>query len=47
MAVRIEFHAPQRRKGSRSTPPPTRLILLIATTVFGAHLLFWLTGILE
>ncbi len=49
MAVRVEFHMPQRRKGSgpRMTPPPGRLMLLILGSILGAHLLFWLTGILE
>jgi hypothetical protein len=49
MAVRVEFHMPRRRKGSgpAMTPPPGRWMLLILGSVVGAHLLFWLTGILE
>lgn len=49
MAVRVEFHMPQRRKGSGPgmSPPPGRLMLLILGSILGAHLLFWLTGILE
>ncbi|MEI8357610.1 MAG: hypothetical protein RL698_3115 [Pseudomonadota bacterium] len=49
MAVRVEFHMPKRRKGSGPPmgPPPARLMLLLVGTVLGAHLLFWLTGILE
>jgi len=49
MAVRVEFHMPRRRKGSGPalTPPPGRWMLLILGSVVGAHVLFWLTGILE
>jgi hypothetical protein len=47
MAVRIEFHPPPRRKRAVSNPVPGRLVFLIATAVVGAHLLFWLVGIIE
>jgi len=30
-----------------SNPLPGRLVLLITTAVVGAHLLFWLVGIIE
>lgn len=48
MAVRIEFHPPpQRRRRAITNPVPGRLVLLITTAVVGAHVLFWLVGIIE
>jgi hypothetical protein len=47
MAVRIEFHPSTRRRRTASHRPPTRLIVLITTAVVGAHVLFWLAGIIE
>ena len=47
MAVRIEFHPSTRRRRTAAQRPPTRLIVLITTAVVGAHVLFWLVGIIE
>jgi hypothetical protein len=47
MAVRIEFHPSPRRRRATANRPPGRLVLLITTAVVGAHLLFWLVGIIE
>lgn len=48
MAVRIEFHPPQRRrKGSKGDGPSAMVVIGIATAIVGTHVLFWLVGLLE